>query len=119
MKEEIHQLSKDSNEGPTPSNQSQLTPPTSENAPSGDVMLTNPDGPNDAQVEFGQDVAGNLMDNGGSLPNEMYPEFTLSDFSNEISGDGNFNLETFLNTDGNDVTTSFDSYWRDSVEATE
>jgi hypothetical protein len=120
IKKEAHQLSKnDSKEDSTPSNGSQLTPPNSENAinSSGDVMLSNPE---DAQGDFPNDISGSnvLHGHGPSLSGELYPDFTLSDFSNDISADGNFNLETFLNTDG-DMGNSFDSYWRDSVEATE
>jgi len=53
-----------------------------------------------------------------SISNELYNDFPLSDFSNDLPGDDNFNLESFLNTDGGDLS-NFDSYWRDSVEATD
>ncbi|ONH66970.1 Transcriptional activator FLO8 [Cyberlindnera fabianii] len=107
-------------ENGTPSNASQLTPPNSENAiNNGDIMLTDSNDLNANTGVFAADVTlgGHAMNGAQPMGGDLYPDFALSDFSNEISGDGNFNLETFLNTDGADM--GFDSYWRDSVEATE
>lgn len=118
--------SKDKN---TPS--SQLTPPISENAINSNNDATNSDLTNAANTmnpivtdeKFENDgfptedeiIGGSQMIGGN---NDLYSDFALSDFSNDISGDANFNLETFLNTDAGEMS-NFDSYWRDGVEATD
>jgi hypothetical protein len=130
----------------TPSNSLQLTPPVSENISSNNEASSSSDQNNNSNSNYptgslinpANDDGSNFMDshnNDGTFPNEdeiiggsqmingghnndLYSDFAMSDFSNEISGEGNFNLETFSNTDGAEID-GFDSYWRDGVEATD
>ncbi|CCH44725.1 hypothetical protein BN7_4293 [Wickerhamomyces ciferrii] len=118
---------------------SQLTPPNSENATntntdeqqaqsqqpqdesqpqeptlsqSDDKDITKP---SDEMLGGSQMLSGH---NSHAISNDLYNDFPLSDFSNDLAGDDNFNLENFLNTDGGELS-NFDSYWKDSVEATD